>query len=83
MVDSGARLGIYLLRSGRMQVLNSDARCGFSNATFGVRLEIYLLHTGEIQVSNSEARCGFSVSDFKQVDSDATFRRYNQVRFRC
>ena len=59
---SGARLGIYLRHSGEIQVLSSDARCGFSYAIFGARLGIYLLRSGEIQVLNSDARCGFSVS---------------------
>ena len=72
---SVARLGIYLRHSGEIQVLSSDARCGFLDASCGARLGIYLLRSGEIQVLNSDAKCGFSDSDSNRCG----FRFYFQA----
>ena len=58
----GARLGIYLLHSGEIQVLNSDAKFGFSvsdSNRCGFRGYFQALDSGEFHMLNSDARCGF------------------------
>ena len=64
MLLSGVRLGIYLLHSGEIQVLNSDARCGF-------QMLLSVLDSESICCIQANFRCLIQMLD---VDSDAAFR---------
>ena len=73
MLLSGARLGICLLHSGEIKVVNSDARCGF-------RVYFQVLQSGEFQMLNSDAIWGFRCY-IQVLDSESICCVL--VKFRC